>query len=134
MTGEENVRVVRSAYAALNAGDLDDFVAHLHPDVRWTGIDVTLRPRPARGREAVRAHLEELLAPLETLSVEPDELSTAGDSVLIWAMHRGRQPGVVSEASHHFAHLVALADGRITRFRLYVSREKGLRALRAAAR
>ena len=46
---EENLTVLRKGYAAVNRGDIDGFLATVHPDVEFTSLIAEAEARPPAG-------------------------------------------------------------------------------------
>src|SRR2546428_7001721 len=80
----ENVEVLRSFYAAWNAGDMEA-IRELHdPDVIMQAPKGWPEPGPEVGRDAVMRQFEQLRATWKTDSVEPiSDFIDAGDSVFV---------------------------------------------------
>ena len=78
MSQQENRRIIREAFAAWNAHDVDRYAALL--DERC--IEETYaRPTPSRGREAARAAMQEYLRVLPDLHFDVDVMVASGDQV-----------------------------------------------------
>ncbi len=55
---EENVEVIRAAFEAWNAGDMDALRERLDPDIIWRPPEGWPEPGPFVGREAVMRWFE----------------------------------------------------------------------------
>jgi ketosteroid isomerase-like protein len=82
---QENVEVVLNAVDAVNRADVDAFVACFHPDVEWEvggerfpGFQGTYR-----GREGVRRWLEQALEVWDSVRLDVEEITEAGDGWLV---------------------------------------------------
>jgi ketosteroid isomerase-like protein len=129
----ENVEVVRRSIEAYNQGDLDGFLATLHPRVVWEENHpvfgfVGLEP-VYEGHDGVRLWWEATREPWKTVEAETHEMTPVGDDALVVSttMHgTGAGSGVVAELS--FFHVLDFRDGRIARRRLYPERQEALEA------
>jgi len=90
MSQQENLRIIREAFEAWNAHDVDRYAALL--DEGYVEETHT-RPTPVRGREAARAAMREYLRVLPDLHFDLDVMITSGDQVftrwLVTGSYRG---------------------------------------------
>ena len=77
---EENVAVLRKGYAAVNHGDIDGFLATVHPDVEFTSLIAEAEGETFRGHDGVRRWWTEVVHPLGGLHGEPEEIRDLGDT------------------------------------------------------
>src|SRR5215208_2411539 len=75
---QENVELVRAAFAALSRGDLDALTQLYDPNV----VFETLLLGTHRGNEAIRLLYEEGRKTLSGYAIDPIELIDAGDKVV----------------------------------------------------
>jgi uncharacterized protein len=115
---EEDVEIVRRAYAAFNEGNLDAALAAMDPDIEWNASDVFFDvPRTYRGRPAWQEEfLRDLMQIFETYRGEPEKLLDAGEQVVavVWVGGRGRRSGADTVA--RVAHVFAFRDDKVVRF------------------
>jgi hypothetical protein len=78
MSQQENLRIIREAFAAWNAHDVDRYVALL--DEGYVEETHT-RPTPVRGCEAARGAMQEYLNVLPDLHFDLDVMIASGDQV-----------------------------------------------------
>jgi ketosteroid isomerase-like protein len=126
---EENVEIVRRAYAAFNRGDLDAVVADVAPDAEYVTSGTIPGSRGVyRGREELKRHFGWLREEFDDVRVEVHDLIGAGDQVLVLRTSRGRgkQSGV--EASWTTWQLWTVLDGELVRGQGFTSEEEALRA------
>jgi ketosteroid isomerase-like protein len=129
----ENAEVIRRWAETYNRGDLDGFLAYLHPRVVWeenhpvfgfVGLDPVYE-----GREGVRLWWEATRDPWKTVEVEIHEITPAGDDTVVVGntLHgTGAGSGVVVKLP--FFQVIELRDGKVTRRRLYPERKEALEA------
>ena len=92
---QENVEIVRAAYAAWNAGDMDAFSAFYDPGIILRPPSMWPEPGPFVGREAVMRFFEQTRDIWDTDTLEPTgDFIDAGDRVVLrYAWHgAGRGP------------------------------------------
>jgi ketosteroid isomerase-like protein len=115
---QENVEIVRRAYAAFNDGDLGTVLAILDPDIEWNASDVFFdQPRTYRGRRAWQEEfLHDLMQIFEYYRGEPEELRDAGDQIVAVAQMGGTGRRSGAKAMARVAHVFTFTDGRLVRF------------------
>ena len=128
---QPGVELVRRIIEALNRGDLDGMLAHMHPDFEWRPLEASPVARVYRGREQVRRYVEDWLSTFESLRLELEEPEEVGDRVVVVVRGhgRGRASGVQLET--RFCQVWTVRGGRALRMEEYATREEGLAALRS---
>jgi ketosteroid isomerase-like protein len=126
----ENAEIIRRVVDATNRRDADAFVADLSPDVEWEDtLFWTQRVQTYRGRAGVRAWLDEIQEPWESLHVEAEEITETSDGrvfIELVMTTRGKESGV--ETQFRFWSVVWIADGMVTRRRSFHDRGEALEA------
>lgn len=109
MTEEE--RLLRRAYEAFNARDVDGALALMHPDVDWPN---GMEGGRERGHAAVRAYWTRQFALIDS-SVEPVEFSQDGDGVVVEVdqLVRDLEGALLSEG--RVRHVYSFRDGLVER-------------------
>jgi predicted SnoaL-like aldol condensation-catalyzing enzyme len=102
-----NKAMIRSLYAAINAGDLDIIETLFAPDF----VDHST-PEQDAGPEGVRQYFRELRAALPDLHVTIDDLLTEGEKVVVRTGWRGTTPGG-NEHSRSLIQIFRIVDGAI---------------------
>jgi ketosteroid isomerase-like protein len=122
--------VVRRQIEAANRQDLDEFVALVSQDVEWEDAMFWSEPkRIYRGRAELRAWLERVLEPWDSLHFDIEELTEAGDELVFGGARlttRGKGSGVETQIRGWFVFKVT--DGEITSRRVFLNRAEGLEA------
>jgi ketosteroid isomerase-like protein len=115
---QENVEIVRRAYAAFNDGDLGTVLAILDPDIEWNASDVFFdQPRTYRGRRAWQEEsLHDLMQIFEYYRGDPEELRDAGDQIVAVAQMGGTGRRSGAKAMARVTHVFTFTDGRLVRF------------------
>jgi ketosteroid isomerase-like protein len=91
---QENVDVVRAAYEAWNAGDMDAWAGFLAPDVISRPPDGWPEPGPFVGREAFVRWCEQLRETWDADALEPiGDFIDIGDRVAVRQIWRGAGSG-----------------------------------------
>jgi ketosteroid isomerase-like protein len=86
----ENVEIVRAAYEAWNARDMEAVRELYDPDAMLVrGLEGWPETFPIVGREAVMAYFEQLRATWDSDNVETVSVDQAGDSVVVRTIWRG---------------------------------------------
>jgi|SRR6478672_2126090 len=127
---QENVEVVRDTAAAFNRGDLDAWAERWADDVDYRAIEGAPDDHgPIRGKEAMRAYIEDWLDTFDEFRSEPVELIDAGeDQVVVVTRISGRAKLSGVETDLTFAAVYKFREGKVVRGREYLTREEALEA------
>ena len=102
--------LLKAAYAAFNARDIDAALATMAPDVAWPKA---FKGGVAHGHEAVRAYWTEQWSEIDP-RVEPVAFHREGDGRVLVDVHQVvRDPSGGVLADEHVGHRFTLADGLI---------------------
>jgi ketosteroid isomerase-like protein len=124
---QENVEVVRRAFAAWNAGDMDAFRELHDPDVILQTVQEWPEPGPHVGREAVMRFIEQLRDAWEADTLEPtSDFSHAADRVAVRFIWRGVGHG--PQSSMEFTGVFTVRNGRIHGIEFFWSHADALEA------
>jgi ketosteroid isomerase-like protein len=107
-----NEDLLRGAYAAFNARDIDAALASMHPDVDWPN---GMEGGRVRGHDEVRAYWERQFKLIDS-QVEPEafeELDDGRVSVTVHQRVRDLDGAVISDG--HVRHVYELRDGLVVR-------------------
>ena len=124
----ENIELAKQYVAALNAGGLDAVEPLWHDKIELN--DPVGVPDAGRflGRDAVRRRIESYLELGWDGQIEVEEMVDAGDEVvLIWRL-RGTTPLGGFPLDTTFFFVVLFEDGKVRRFRQYLSKGQALEA------
>lgn len=86
--------MVERAYAAINDGDFDGFLAAVHPDVEFRSLIAEADDRTFRGHAGVRQWWESVRGALGGLTFEAEDWREAGDRVVNRVRVTGHIDGV----------------------------------------
>lgn len=126
---EKNVEIVRRATEAYSRGDLDEALASWSADavLDWSnsrGLEAAV----VRGRDEIRAYMEQFLEAFEEVRIELEDVFEADEGVVIvenLAYFRGRD-GI--EVTARSAWVITLRNGCQTSLTLYQSKADALKA------
>jgi len=126
---QENLEIPRRLIDAYNRGDVDSFIAELHPDVEWIPIMAALEGRVYRGHDAVRRWLDDIAAHWDYFEPCYEEYHDLGDRVMIYGRWRARAhtSGVVLE-NQPATWLYEFSDGKAVWMRTFTDRTEALEA------
>ena len=126
---QENVEIVRRAYALLAEQGVEAVLAFAHPECEsTTPPSLASEPGTYRGHEGVRRWWGSFGDAMEGVYFEGQEFTAVGDKVLVdTKMHaRGRTTGIDTEQR---AFLIwTLRDGLVTGVETFAERGQALRA------
>ena len=127
----ENVEVLRALNRAFNAGDIDGFIGHFHPDAQFTDLaNAPDMPPAVRGRAAIRELVLGWIEAFDEFRGEVSEFVDAGHAVICVTHYsgKGRDSGV--EVDYQGADLHLLENGRVVSSTIgFPSKEDALSAL-----
>ena len=123
MAEQENVAVVRAAYAAFQRGDIPGVIELLTDDIDWW-TPGTPGQIPYAGRRSGHAEVGNFFAQLsegeEITHFEPGEFVAQGDKVVVSGNYRGRTKQAGRDYDLDWLHVFTVRDGKIAAFREYV--------------
>ena len=126
---EENVEVVRRAYAALAEQGVEALLAFIDPEFEvTTPSSLASEPDTYRGHDGVRRYFDSFSEVMEGVYFEGHEFTAVGDKVFVdTTLHaRGRTTGIAAEQR---AFLVwTLRNGMAIRAEAFAQRGEALKA------
>jgi ketosteroid isomerase-like protein len=126
---QENVELVRVAYAAFNRRDFDAIGEVLHPDLEWHPYLGAVEGSIYRGRNAVLEMWSDLDDSFGgTLRVELLEVIDCGEQVVAVIEGRGTGSGSGADVRQRWAQVATIRDGAVFRVRAYPDRASALEA------
>jgi ketosteroid isomerase-like protein len=126
---EENVELVRDAFAAWERGDLEWLDRHTAPEVEIAQPPNLPGTSTYKGKEGMREALRDWPSQWDELRIELIE-AAALDQGQVLAMTRqvGRGKGSGVEVEADIAFVLTVRQGVFTRWRMFTSREEALEA------
>ena len=100
---QENVEIVRRAFAGSQEDGLEGLMLYLDPEIEWTTTGAFVEAATYRGHAGVRRYLGSMEEEFEDLSNRPEELIDAGDRVFVRSRisGRGKRSGAPAELLMH---------------------------------
>jgi ketosteroid isomerase-like protein len=123
---EENVEVVRRAYAAFHRGDVDDLLTTVHPEVEFTSLIAEAEGETFHGHDGVRRWWQQVVLPLGGLHAEIEEIGDFGDSLVVRVLGTYHPRG--AEVHQTFWHVLRFRDGRAIWWQFCRTKEEALEA------
>ena len=124
----ENVELVRRAYEAWNAGDMDAWSELLAPNVTWRVMPDWPEQGPFIGRDAVVLQVRQLRESWDSVAVVPvSDLIDAGDQVVVRQIWRGVGRG--PESNMEMTCIYTVREDRIMGFEYFWNHAEALKAV-----
>ena len=117
---QENVEIVRRAYAALADRDWDALFRDAHPEFAL----VTKLQGSFRGPEDARRFIEDQISAFRTWTAEPEEFLEGSDQVVTFVRSRAQPTGSSAEIEIKIAHVWTLRDGKVLTIETFPKRER----------
>ena len=108
---QENVELVKAAFEAWNAGDMDAYREFYDPDAILRSPEGWPEPGPFVGREAVMREWEQFREAWDADAVEPLKFIDAADRVVVRQITRGTGQG--PEVNMELTNVMTVRKGRI---------------------
>ena len=125
---QENVEIVRKAFEAWNAGDMDAFREFYDPDIIVRPPEGWPEPGPFVGREAVMGQWEQLRETWDADEVEPiGDFIDAADRVVV--RHTWRVAGQGPEVNMEVTNVLMVRKGKIVYHEYFLDHAEALETL-----
>jgi len=109
---DHDEQLLRGAYAAFNARDIDAVIAVMHPDVDWPNA---MEGGRARGHAEVRAYWTRQFTLIDS-QVDPQRFRREEDGRIAVDVHQVvRSPDGTLRSDRHVIHVYTIRDGLIER-------------------
>jgi uncharacterized protein len=125
---QENVKIVRDAYARYNAGERIPELWFWHPDAEYHAAREDPDSAVHRGIDAIRKQFASWHDAYPDLKVEILEAEGKGDQVFLWIRFVGHGAASGIPLEMELAHLYTLRDGKAARVVEYMDRNEALEA------
>jgi ketosteroid isomerase-like protein len=125
---QENLEVVRRAVAALNARDLDGYLALCTPDVELLIPEVIAGVY--EGPQGIRRFLTDVEDTAPDFHIDIQDLKAVGDDQVLAPIQtgsHGRASGIPMATTH--TNVYDLVDGKIGRIRIFLDHHQALKAV-----
>ena len=124
---QENVEVVRAAYAAWNAGDNHALRELCDPNIIWRPPEGWPEPGPFVGRESVMRWFDQLREAFDAYVTELSDIIDAGDRVVVRQIWHGAGHG--PEADVEATSVLTVRRGRVIGVEQFWDRAEALEAV-----
>lgn len=129
MTAQENVQIVKDAFAAIGRGDMQGLLALSAEDIEWI---IPGEKWPLAGTRRGHAGLADLFQTqsetMETSLMEPREFVAQGDRVLVVGFARGRIKATNRTWEDDWVFAITVRNGKLTHIREYIDTQALARA------
>ena len=128
MAEDEDIEVIRRAWAAASSDDEDGLVAQLHPDLVAVPFGATMEGEVYRGPEEIRAWWrDEIGDAWERFEVHPESFERIGNRLLVTG--RWKAEGIESGVTLEFpaTWVLEVRDGKIVYWHTYTDAEQARR-------
>ncbi|MGA9373096.1 MAG: nuclear transport factor 2 family protein [Solirubrobacterales bacterium] len=128
---QENVEAFRRAVEANNRGDYDAVLEEVDSGIEWRAVFQVKfggQATTCRGREAVRAYLEDLDEGFSVRRVEISEVRDLGERVVATGHVRGRGRVSGAEIDSPIGFVIDFRNGKVFRMRDYLDSQEALEA------
>jgi ketosteroid isomerase-like protein len=127
--GQTNFELARVAYNAFSRKDYDAVLALAAPEIEYEFVGRFTEGNVFQGAGAIRELWNQLDEVFLEWRSQPEELIDLDDHVLVLARETGVGRASGLEFDQKLAHLISFRDGRITRFQVFGSWRRALRAV-----
>jgi ketosteroid isomerase-like protein len=126
---QENVEVIRAAYAAWTASDLDAMLETADPEIefRTSGAFPDLEPI-YRGHEGLRSFWEAMLVPWESFRIDVERIVEGDDCAAVAIRFRARGKGSGVPTDLRQGHAMHFKNGRVLKLSAHRTFESALEA------
>jgi ketosteroid isomerase-like protein len=129
MNVQENVQIVKDAFAAIGRGDMQGLLALSAEDIEWI---IPGEDWPLAGTRRGHAGLADLFQTqsesMETTFMEPREFVAQGDRVFVVGFARGRVKATNKTWEDDWVFAMTVRNGKLTSIREYIDTQALARA------
>jgi hypothetical protein len=119
MSIQENVQIVKDAFAAIGRGDMQGLLALSAEGIEWIIPGEWPLAGTHRGHAGVADLFQKASEMVET-STEPREFVAQGDRVLVVGFSRGRVKATNRTFEDHWVFAITVRNGKVTNIREYI--------------
>jgi len=121
MSAQQNIQIVKDAYAAFGRGDIQGLVALFAEDIEWfsPGEGLPLAGTH-RGLARVEVFFQRVSEMLEISFLEPREFVAQGDRVLVVGFSKGRVKATNRAFENNWVMAFTLRNGKVTNVQEYI--------------
>ena len=126
---QENVELVRAAYAAWNEGDLDAALDLADPEIEVVQDSQIPGSTAVTGRHQFRLWLESFYDTWESFEITPTDITQVADRVVVVAQVRARGKTTGIPVETQIGHVLTVRRGRAVRWESYPHPNQALEAV-----
>lgn len=123
---ETEIEAIKSAYAALNRGDIDGFVKDFDPQIERVEFEGSPMAGAFHGIEEVRAHVAKGRSTWAEGACEPERFVVSGDKVIVTCHVRVRLKDQTDWLEGSTADVYTFRNGRAIQFRTFADESEAL--------
>jgi ketosteroid isomerase-like protein len=123
---ETEIEAIKSAYAALNRGDIDGFVKDFGPQIVRIEFEGSPTGGTYRGLAAVKAHVAQGRSTWAEGACEPERFIAAGDKVVVCCHVRVRLKDQTDWLEGRTADVFTFRNGKVIEFRTFADEHEAL--------
>jgi ketosteroid isomerase-like protein len=116
---EENLRLVREGFAAMERGDVEAMVELVDPEVEFVNPDYALEAGTRHGPSGYRTALEATLDIFEDFKFNLDEIVDLEDRIVVTGRFVARSKGSGVPIDQPFGHVFTVRDSKLLRHEWY---------------
>lgn len=120
------IEVIKSAYAALNCGDIDGFVKDFDPEIERVEFERSPMAGAYSGIDDVKAHVAQGRSTWAEGACEPERFVVSGDKVVVSCHVRVRLNDQTDWLEGRTADVYTFRDGKVIEFRTFADEEEAL--------
>jgi uncharacterized protein len=121
MSAQQNVRIVKEAFAAFGRGDIQGLLALFAEDIEWITPGEGLPfAGTHRGQAGMAGFFQKVSERLEFSLLEPREFVAQGDRVLVVGFSRGRVKATNRAYENNWIIAFTFRNGKVTNVREYI--------------
>jgi uncharacterized protein len=133
MVVQENVQIVKDAYAAFGRGDIQGLLALFAEDIEWIIPGEWPLAGTYRGRAGVAGMFQKVSEMLEISFLDTREFVAQRDQVLVVCFSGGRVKDTNRTYEHHEVLAFTVRNGKVTNVREYIDTQALARGFEIAA-
>ena len=115
MSEQDNVEVMKQAYAAFNSGDISKVLGTFADDIvfQWPPVQGVGWTKTRRGKEELARFFEELAAAEDVEEAAPQQFIAQGDKVVVPFLFRSTVKATGRPNNNSMLQIFTLRDGKI---------------------
>jgi len=130
---EEDLEALRRGYEAMNRGAFESVLEFLDPEMEWQPYRDDPQSGVFTGRAAFVAFVSSWSESFDDFRLEPEEMTVAGDSVVVVVHQSGRGHGSGVALDVRTVHAWKFRDGVAVAWSAHRSRSEALAAIAASS-